>query len=103
MSVLGLFGEGFEAALLTCSLILLVPGAAVALAARSAAIPAMATFAMGVLGLSWLRFSDRGGGFSNLAIAAALFIAVIALLVPLVSRADLAALPAGLVLSLIHI
>lgn len=96
MSVLALFGEGFEAALLTCSLILLIPGAAVALTARAAAIPALASFSVGVLGLSWLRFSDRGGGYSNLMIAAALMLATIALLVPFISRADLAALPAGL-------
>lgn len=96
MSILALFGEGFEAALLTCSLILLVPGAAVALTARAAAIPAMAAFSAGVLGLSWLRFSDRGGGYSNLMIATALILATVALLVPFISRADLAALPAGL-------
>lgn len=96
MSILPLLGEGFEAALLTCSLILLVPGAAVALTARAAALPALASFSVGVLGLSWLRFSDRGGGYSNLMIAAALMLATIALLVPFISRADLAAIPAGL-------
>jgi hypothetical protein len=96
MSVLTLFGEGFEAALLTCSLILLIPGAAVALTARKAAIPALASFGVGVLLLSWLRFSARGGGYSNLLIAATLMLATIALLVPFISRADLAALPAGL-------
>ena len=96
MSVFTLFGEGFEAALLTCSLILLIPGAAVALTARKAAIPALASFGVGVLLLSWLRFSARGGGYSNLLIAATLMLATIALLVPFISRADLAALPAGL-------
>lgn len=91
-----LLGEGFESALLACSLILLVPGAAVGLTARAAAIPALASFAVGVLGLSWIRFADRGGGFSPLLIAAVLMIGTILLLVPFISRLDLAAIPAGL-------
>lgn len=96
MSVLSLFGEGFEAALLTCSLILLIPGAAVALTARSLAIPAMFSFAVGVVGLSWLRFSDRGGGYSNLLIAFALLLATGVLLLPFITKTDdLAVLPAG--------
>lgn len=96
MSTLLLLAEGFESALLACSLILLVPGAAVGLTARAAAVPAMAAFSVGLLGLSWIRFSDRGGGYSNLAIATALMLAMILLLVPFISRADLGALPAGL-------
>ncbi len=109
MSTLSLFGEGFESALLTCSLILLVPGAAVGLTARKAAIPAIAAFSLGVLALSWLRFSARGGGFSNVMIAAALLLATVALFASLrtslfgalpgrvLHRADVAALPAGFV------
>lgn len=101
MSVLALFGEGFEAALLTCSLVLLIPGAALALAARKAVIPALAAFVVGVLALSWLRFSDRGGGYPDLLIAAVLVLAVIALFVPFIiapftKDADLASVPAGL-------
>ncbi len=92
MPVFSLFGEGFESALLTCSLILLIPGAAVGLTAGGkSAIPAMSAFWVGVLGLSWLRFSDRGGGFSNLVIAAGLLVAVVALVVPVIARADRAA------------
>ncbi|MEM7321626.1 MAG: hypothetical protein AAF531_00950 [Actinomycetota bacterium] len=91
-----LLAEGFESALLACSLIILVPGAAVGLTARQAAIPAMSAYSLGLLGLSWIRFSDRGGGYSNLAIAAALMLAMILLLVPFVSRVDLGVLPAGL-------
>jgi hypothetical protein len=94
-SLLMLLAEGFESAVLACSLILLAPGAAVGLTARYAAIPAMSSFALGVLGFSWLRFSDRGGDWSPLWIAVALMAATIALLVPLISRLDLAALPAG--------
>lgn len=96
MSFLPLLAEGFESALLACSLIILIPGAAVGLTARAAAVPALVAFSAGLLGLSWLRFSDRGGGYSNLAIAAVLMLATILLLVPFISRADLAALPAGL-------
>ena len=96
MSVFPLLAEGFESALMACSLILLVPGAAVGLTARAAAIPAIASYAIGVLGLSWLRFSERGGDFSPLVIAVALMVATILLLVPLISRLDVAAVPAGL-------
>lgn len=96
MSVFSLLAEGFESALLTCSLILLIPGAAVGLTARAEALPAMASFSVGTLAFSWLRFSDRGGGYSNLTIAAALMLAAILLLIPFISRADLAAIPAGL-------
>jgi hypothetical protein len=96
MSIFGLLAEGFESALLACSLILLVPGAAVGLTARAAAVPAFASFWVGVLGFSWLRFAERGGGYSPLVIAAALMVATILLLVPLITRLDLAAVPAGL-------
>lgn len=95
MSLIALLAEGFESALLACSLILLLPGAAVGLTARDAAIPAMAAFATGALALSWLRFSDRGGDWSPLWIAVALMAGTILLLVPLISRLDLVALPAG--------
>lgn len=84
----GLLAEGFESALLACSLILLIPGAAVGLLARAAAVPTIASFSVGVLGLSWLRFSDRGGDYSTWAIAGALMLAVILLLIPLLQRFD---------------
>ena len=75
MSYAALLAEGFESALLACSLILLVPGAAVGLTARAAAIPALSSFAIGVLTLSWLRFSERGGDHPALLVAAALMLA----------------------------
>lgn len=96
MSVSLLLAEGFESALLACSLILLVPGAAVGLTAREAAIPAIAAYSVGVLALSWLRFSERGGNNPRLLVAAALMLGTILLLVPMISRLDLAAIPAGL-------
>lgn len=96
MSPSSLLAEGFESALIACSLIILIPGAAVGLTARAAAIPALAAYAIGVLALAWLRFSERGGDHSPLIVAAVLMVATVLLLVPLISRLDLAALPAGL-------
>ncbi|MEM9563612.1 MAG: hypothetical protein AAGA93_13385 [Actinomycetota bacterium] len=96
MSPWQLLAEGFESAVLPCSLILLVPGAAVGLTARAAAVPAIAAYTTGVLAMSWLRFSERGGDHPALLVAGALMLATILLLVPLISRLDLAALPAGL-------
>lgn len=96
MSTTALLAEGFESALLACSLILLVPGAAVGLTARAAAIPAITSYSVGVLALSWLRFSERGGDHPRLLVATALMLATILLLVPMISRLDLAAIPAGL-------
>lgn len=96
MSVFGLLAEGFESALLPCSLILLIPGVAVGFTARAAAIPAIASFSVAALSLSWIRFADRGGGFTTFTIAAALMVSVLLLLVPLINRLDLTAIAAGL-------
>lgn len=93
-----LVAEGFESALVACSLILLLPGAAVGLTARAAAVPALAAYSVGVLSLAWLRFSERGGDHPTLLLAAALLLGTIVLLVPMISRLDLAAIPAGLVI-----
>lgn len=96
MSVTQLIAEGFQSALLPCSLILLVPGLAVALTARAAFIPASASFAVGAIALSWARFSDRGGGFHPIILAIAFALAAIILLVPLRARLDVLAVVAGL-------
>jgi hypothetical protein len=96
MSITGLLAEGFESALLACSLILLIPGAAVGLTARAAAVPAVASFSLGVLALSWVRFAGRGGDFPPLLVAGGLMLAAVLLMAPLVTRLDLAAIPAGL-------
>jgi cytochrome c biogenesis protein CcdA len=69
---MGLLAEGFESALMACSLIVLLPGLAAALAARRTAVPTLATYGAALTGLSWLRFSDRGGDFPALVIALAL-------------------------------
>lgn len=94
--MLALLPEGLESALLPCSLILLIPGAAIALTARETAIPATAAFATGVLALSWTRFADRGAGFHPTVAAAALLIAAVLLLSTRFAGRDLTALGAGL-------
>ncbi len=96
MDTINLLAEGFESALLPCSLILLIPGAAMALTARSAAIPAISGFGVGVLGLSWLRFADRGGGFHPAVAAVLMLLAVVVLFVPVLRRFDLVGLGSGL-------
>lgn len=96
MSVTQLIAEGFQSALLPCSLILLVPGLAVALTSRAAFIPATASFTVAAIALSWARFSDRGGGFHPIVLAVAFALAAIILLVPLKVRLDVLAVAAGL-------
>ncbi len=87
--------EGFEAAILPCTLVLLVPGLAVALAARETALPALTGFSMAVLAFSWLRFSANGGGWHALISALALLVAVAILLAPPIANLDLVALLGG--------
>lgn len=98
LSRFALVAEGFESALIACSLILLLPGVAVAMAARAAAVPAIAAYSVGVLSLAWLRFSEQGGGNPPLLLAAALLLGTVLLLVPFIGRLDLAAIPAGLLI-----
>ena len=91
-----LLAEGVESALMACSLIVLAPGVATALAARRAAVPALVAFSMAVLGSSWLRFSDRGGGLQPVLIAVILAAAVAVLLLPRSSRREIAGVGGGL-------
>lgn len=96
MDLLLLLAEGFEAAQLPCTLVLLVTGIAVGLTARETAIPAMLTFGLSVLVFSWTRFSGRGAGWHVIFAAAALLIAVVILFVPPIQRLDWVAIAAGL-------
>lgn len=91
-----LLAEGFESALMACSLIILAPGVATALAARRAAVPALGSFSLAVLVASWLRFSDRGGGLEPILIAIVLAGAVATFAVPRLSRRELSAVGGGL-------
>lgn len=95
MSALMLLIEGFTAAILPCTLILLVPGVAVSLTARETALPALTGFGLSVLAFSWLRFSGTGAGWPALVSALALLISVAILLVPPIQRLDLVALLGG--------
>ncbi|MDH3306614.1 MAG: hypothetical protein OEO77_03730 [Acidimicrobiia bacterium] len=95
MSTLLLLAEGFEAAQLPCTLVLLVTGIAVGMTARETAIPAMVSFSLSVLVFSWTRFSDRGAGWHTLIAAIALIAAVVILFLPPIRRLDLVAIAAG--------
>jgi len=96
MDLLLLLAEGFEAAQLPCTLVLLVTGIAVGLTARETAIPATVAFGVSVLVFSWTRFSGRGAGWHVIFAAAALLIAVIILFVPPIQRLDWVAVTAGM-------
>lgn len=96
MTPLDVLLEGFGSAVLPTTLTLLVPGFALALAARAAAVPGIAAFAVATLALSWLRFSGQGGGFPTLVIAAALIASVVVTMTELINRPDFASLPGGL-------
>jgi hypothetical protein len=87
--------EGLEAALLPCSLIVLIPGVAVALAARQESTPALLGFVLGVLAFGWLRFSATVEDFARPVVAMAFAASVALLLVPLLRRIDLLALGGG--------
>ena len=85
--------EGFSSAWLPCSLILLVPGAAAALAARTELIPAAVGFSVSATLLAWLRFADRGGGWAVGVAAVALVTATVLFFVPaLVNEGAIASL-----------
>ena len=88
--------EGFESALLPCSLILLLPGAAAVIAARQESTPAIAGFVVGSLTLGWLRFSDRISDPPSRLVALALAGAIVLLLVPLIRRLDVVSAAGGL-------
>lgn len=93
--MLELLLEGFESALLPCSFILLIPGLAVAIAARQESTPAVLGFIVASLLVGWLRFSNRlddpPSGFVALALAGA----VVLLLVPLIRRLDIVSAGGG--------
>ena len=94
--MLELIFEGYESALLACSLVLLVPGAATAIAARQESSPALAGYGVGALAISWLRFSNRLDDLPGPLIALGFVVAVILLLVPLLRRLDLVSAAGGL-------
>ncbi len=87
--------EGFESALLPCSLIILIPAAAAAIAARDDLVPALSGFFGAAVLLSWLRFSDRGGDWPIGIAAMALIIAAVLFTVPFIANRSASAAVAG--------
>ncbi len=82
---MALLFEGFESALMACSLIVILPGLAAVLSAGRSVVPALAAYAVAVAALSWLRFSDRGGGVGPALIALALGLATVLLVGPVLA------------------
>lgn len=91
-----LLAEGFDSAFLPCTLILLIPGLAVAMTARETAIAALAAYWLSVLAWSWARFADSAGGWHHAIAAVALALAAIVLLFPPIVQLDWVAVGGGL-------
>ena len=94
--IVDLLVEGFESALLPCSFVLLVPGAAAVIAARQESTSAFFGFTAGLLALSFFRFSDRGGDLRTSLIALLLAVGVVLLSLPLVRRLNIVTGAGGL-------
>lgn len=94
--IVDLLIEGFESALLPCSFVALVPGAAAVIASRQESTAAFAGFFAGFVALSYLRFSNRGGDLPPLVVAVMLATAVVLLAIPLVRRLDIVTGSGGL-------
>lgn len=87
--IVDLLIEGFESALLPCSFVVLVPGAAAVIASRQESTSAFIGFAIGLLALSFWRFSGRGGDLSTTVTALMLAAAVVLVAIPLVRRLNI--------------
>ncbi len=96
MDWLYLLAEGFDSAFLPCTLILIIPGIGVAMAARETAIPALASYWLSVVAWSWARFGEHAGGWPVAIAAVALALAAIVLLFPPVVQLDWVAVAGGL-------
>lgn len=87
--ILDLLIEGFESALLPCSFVVLVPGAAVVIASRQESTSAFIGFFVGLVALSFWRFSGRGADLSTTVVALLLAAAVVLVAIPLVRRLNI--------------
>lgn len=96
MDQIYLLAEGFESALLPCTLILLLPGIALALAARETTVPALASYWVSVVAWSWARFGEHAGGWHYAVAAVALALAAIVVLFPPIVQLDWVAVAGGL-------
>ena len=88
--------EGFSAAWLPCSLVVLVPGGAAALAAGEERVPSLIGFMVSASLVSWLRFADRGGDWPLGVVALALGLATAFYFVPIVVSEPAMATVAGI-------
>lgn len=92
-----LLREGLESAFLPCSFILLLPGLAVGLGARTKESSwALLGFAIGAIATAWFRYSDRLADVGTTLPAIALAVALAFIAVPLVRRFDAVAGTGGL-------
>lgn len=96
----GLLVEGFRAAVLPCTLVVLIGGLAAAMAAREFAIPATVSFGLTVLALGWARFAGRIGDVNRFVLVAALLGAVAISVRPPIRRRDWLAMVAGFLVGL---
>lgn len=94
--ILDLLIEGFESALLPCSFVVLVPGAAVVIASRQESTPAFIGFFIGLIALSFWRFSGRGADLPTTIVALLLAAAVVLVAIPLVRRLNIVTGAGGL-------
>lgn len=94
--IVDLLIEGFESALLPCSFVVLVPGAAVVIASRQESTSAFVGFFIGLVALSFMRFSGRGGNLSTTVVALLLAAAVVLVAIPLVRRLNVVTGAGGL-------
>ncbi len=89
--------EGFEAAVLPCSLVLFVPGAAAALAARQESTPALLGYGSALAAMSWLRFSNSVSEPDQIVVGMGFAAACALLIVPLIRRLDVVSAAGGAV------
>ncbi|MDA3040139.1 MAG: hypothetical protein O3C27_11550 [Actinomycetota bacterium] len=87
--LLDLLYEGLGAALLPCALALLVPGLAVAFAARQESTPAVAGFAAATLAASWVLLSGRTERPSLALVTLIIAASIFALVMPFLRRIDI--------------
>ncbi len=73
--MLDLFGEGLTSALFPCSLVVAVPGLAIAAGGRASSAPATGAFLAGLFASSWLRFAGVTDVWPSLLTGAALLLA----------------------------
>ena len=81
--------EGFSACLLPCAMVLLVPGVAVAFAARQESTPAVIGYLLAAGAGSWLFLSARTARPQPALITLALAAAIFLLVMPFVRRLDI--------------